>query len=183
MKRAYLEWSPFSFSNETPVGLLFFFGVIFGQLVPPASEAAGSGELQLVGFTTTTTTGDAGILNLSRMCAQEFKNSRICTTEEVVRSVDPPPPPASPGPTAAWVHATFRSSLVFPAAQGDANEGSLYVFDPTGGTRETRVSATCDGWTDSTTNGTVVRFDPYGEIADTECDQSLRVSCCAAVGK
>jgi hypothetical protein len=59
---------------------------------------------ELVGFTTTTTTGDMGALGATQMCHAEYPGARLCTSEEVIHTnalylngdEDP-----------AWVHPSF----------------------------------------------------------------------------
>ena len=54
-----------------------------GDLVPYV-------DTQLVGFTSTTVTGDAGVLGMTNACHLEFSATRMCTSEEVMNTVAMP---------------------------------------------------------------------------------------------
>ena len=55
----------------------------FGQWVPdPVIHNA----VQLVGFSTATVTGDAGVLGMLDACHQDFPASRMCSSEEIVKT-------------------------------------------------------------------------------------------------
>ncbi len=72
-------------------------------LPPPTgpSQPTASEELQLVGFTAQAFPGNLGILNYALACQELFPNSRMCTMQEVNRTLRVPAPVI--GPTHAWV--------------------------------------------------------------------------------
>ncbi len=69
-----------------------------GMPPDPAPEASAP-RFQLVGFTSTTFTGGEGVLGFTLACQVEFVGSRMCTSGEVMNTINvpsdliaPPPP-------------------------------------------------------------------------------------------
>ena len=68
---------------------------------PPLGPPA---RFQLVGFTSTTHTGDEGVLRFTLACQAEFAGSRMCSSQEVLDTTDVP----SGLGGYAWVRTTFQ---------------------------------------------------------------------------
>jgi hypothetical protein len=138
---------------------------------PPAGAAA---RVQLVGFTSATFPGTQGVLAFTLACQQEFANSRMCSSLEILET------DAVPGGLAgeAWV----RPSLVV------ANAPSGTVIDASG-VAATADRMTCDGWRGAPQTGLIAsglvvdasgRFRVPGLNID-ECGIARSIACCAAV--
>jgi hypothetical protein len=133
--------------NEDPVP--------FPVPIAPLTPASGveSNELQLVGFTEDLFGGNAGVLNMSIGCQFVFPGSRMCTLEEVNKSLFIP---RSLGHGYAWV-------------QNLAERG---------GTPELN----CMGWMSVSPDeqGTSIELgECYGGLMMHSCDTRLAVACCA----
>lgn len=124
---------------------------------------------QIVGFSTTTVTGHAGLKAITEACSSDFPGSRICTSEEIVKSTNFP----SITPYAeAWV---------LPVLSGSGNPGSEVNTAPaldkySGiGFNDGRY-LTCGGWAGSNLQALVVttefRFMLVG------CASARNVACC-----
>jgi hypothetical protein len=122
--------------------------------------SSGEEEFVLVGFTSTTHLGDTGVLGFTQACQAEFSDSRMCTSVEVMETVDVPGGLSGD----AWVrpvNLTGRDSFGFG-------------FDASG------VSGrSCDGWNNqSTVLGLSVSGS--GQFGVGQCSTPLAVACCAA---
>lgn len=123
--------------------------------VLPPMEAFVSDEMQLVGFTNETFSGNAGVLNMSLACQRRFRASRMCTMEEVSMSLYIPD---SMGGGFAWVQ----------------NSGP-----------DATPAKSCEGWmTDSPdAEGTSIELgECYGGLMMSACSTRLAVACCAREG-
>jgi hypothetical protein len=118
------------------------------QMVPFSSD-----EMQLVGFTTTLFTGNHGVLNMSIGCQREFPASRMCTLEEINRSVFIPQNPICGN---AW--AQDLSGAVPQNCNGWRSESS----DALG------MAINLGGC--------------YGGVVTQTCDSQLAVACCSKQG-
>ena len=147
-------------------GILIAIALALSAGVAQAQEATGDlvpyVDTQLVGFTSTTVTGWAGVLGMLNACHIEFPASRMCTSEEVMNTVAMPVLPAG---GYAWV----RPSQGLDSGANDLS--GQWVNDHGGGT--------CQGWT---------RPDLYGFIMDVNgrfhiqtCSQEAFVACCARI--
>ncbi len=148
---------------------------VFGILLLSASLAASTGaiaetsNIQLVGFTTATATGDAGILTFHKLCFAEFPGSRMCTSDEIVATIDPP---LTAGTEYAWVHSVLVASL--------ASRSS--VFDSLGIEYELGFNhrPNCAGWAYTGPFGPVIATDS-GSATVHACTEANRIACCAPV--
>jgi hypothetical protein len=126
-------------------------------------------RLQLVGFTTATINGLSGYFGGTRLCQAEFSGgSRMCTSSEVMFTIDLPTLPA---PTAgqreiAWLH---------PAPERLGGSDSDYSG---------AKAVACNGWSrryagalyDELRQGLVVDTD--GRFLEADCQELHRVACC-----
>ena len=117
-----------------------------GDLVPYV-------DTQLVGFTSTTVTGDAGVLGMMSVCHHEFSASRMCTSEEVMNTVAEFNLPPN---TTAWVRPAYRGYGVAQST-GTSTKQTMSTLDASGssvtvyGVNPAARTQACTGW-DSASN-------------------------------
>lgn len=114
----------------------------------------------LVGFTTATFTGGEGVLGFTHACQQQFPNTRMCTSREVMATTGLPV-----GLTGqAWVRPSFSPNGI-QSVDASGIEGDSQ-------------SLTCRGWSNpSTQSGLLV--DDAGRFSAGECGSAHAVACCA----
>ena len=132
---------------------------------PPTPAGQHYEGFQLVGFSSEQFAGNRGVLNMTRACAVEYEQSRICTASEIMNTVEPPVVPVQLRHRLAWVIASGAERFI------DLEKTS-------------RVSD-CKGWsTDASRElGLAIELgehqDCYGGFMPTSCEQELVVACCA----
>ena len=119
-----------------------------------AGPAASS--LKLVGFTTATILGGAGIFEWTRACSAEFTSARVCQVGELV--VDASPRAIFSPEDFAWV------------LPNNGQSGALTGVTPNGG-------ITCAASDGSGASGLVV--NGHGFFGFRVCSEAHRVACCA----
>ena len=131
---------------------------------------------QLVGFTSTSYTGDTGVLAFTVACQAEFEaGSRMCTSEEVLNTVTVPT--ALSG--SAWVRPVYQP---FNAEEDSTSTVTTRVLDASGRIAGSTVlrGLSCTGWSDG--GGTGLSVDGSGRFLTTNnCDDPHPVACCALV--
>ena len=80
-------------------------------------------RFQIVGFTTATFQGKAGVLAFSLTCGQEIQGARLCSSEEVLESTEIPSDLAGAG----WVRATAETAD--PVSPGSTCNGWISARD------------------------------------------------------
>ncbi len=121
-------------------------------------------RFQLVGFTTQTFLGGAGVLGFTLACQAEFPASRMCTSQEVLETVTVPTNLIGD----AWVRPSYEPS---PEVQLDASGVATNVILPT-----------CGSWTASVNGPTGLTVDSVGGFrANQLCAVARAVACCAMV--
>ena len=80
-------------------------------------------RVQLVGFTTAGFQGDEGVLGYTRACQQEFPESRMCTSVEVLETTDVP---ALSGD--AWVRPVSQVSDSVALDASGVKSDSCWIF-------------------------------------------------------
>ncbi len=108
---------------------------------------------QYVGVTVDVFGGDQGIFAYNRACHAAHPGSRMCTTEEVGISVNPPIV-GSPGEF-AWVKTT---NPAWPLINGE----------------------NCNAWTETDSEAALLKLED-GTLAGRGCDVPRRVACCIPV--
>lgn len=138
-----------------------------GAVVLVASYALAESRLPrgLVGFTTATTTGDAGVLAMTKLCQAEFPSSRMCRSAEVLATQTVPTLPEA----SAWVQPTL-----VPAATGTVPS----IAADASGRNASPGALSCDGWANNGNDGLVV--DQLGRFGLGTCATAYRVACCTA---
>lgn len=122
----------------------------------------------LVGTTSTTHLGDAGVRTTNDDCRAEFPMSRTCTSVEVMESV---PSYAFSSAEAAWVRPVLAGTSdgkVFDASLKGVNSTTI---------AESNLS--CDGWSDRT--GIALAVDEAGGFEVLTCSTPRPVACCALI--
>ena len=116
---------------------------------------------QLVGFTTNTVVGDAGVLQMSRECWLEFGDgARMCTSVEVMETTALPGQSGSPP---GWVRPVYAP-----------HRGTGYL-DASG--YKAGLTVTCEGW--ATLVGSGMAVSPTGAFSARACNALTPVACCA----
>jgi len=138
-----------------------------GPAGPKGDPGDDAPVMQLAGFTSEVLLGSSGALNFTRACGAEYPESRLCTSEEVMNSVDPP----TLATAWAWVRPSFS-----PLATGFADPIGV---DASGVTGET-VQLSCDGWKE-TTPFTGLATDDTGAFGLQDCAGELPVACCSPI--
>ena len=131
---------------------------------------ASAANAQYVGVTATTFDGQQGVFTYNLACHAAHPGSRMCTSEEVMETVNPPIV-GSPGEV-AWVRPVLK-----PVATG----ASSSISTDASGVTTSPYNLSCDGWTSDEDQGLTVQLDT-GEFAIASCFPAQhRVSCCIPV--
>lgn len=135
---------------------------LFTAAAPAQAEKA----FQLVGFTSSTFNGAAGLLLMSRSCSIQYPASRMCSTTEVAQTAVFPDVGLPPS-TFAWV----RSDKV-SASLGSVS-GSLII--------DAVQATSCRGWStdEATSDGLAVGGE--GSFVERDCSSTIPVACCALI--
>ena len=139
---------------------------------PPAAQ-----RFELVGVTSADLRGRSGLLNLTRACHSEFAGSRMCTSEEILNTVNPPATSRSGWVRPVLVPRSTGSITEFHST--DSNPPLLDLSDASGATG-TVATLTC--WAGHGGPGnfkTGLTIDPDGYFIRTVCDEQIGVACCA----
>jgi hypothetical protein len=134
-------------------------------------------QYQLVGFSAGASRGSSGVLQLSTLCQATYPESRICTADEVVKSVTFP---------------TITSSATSPGLQGwvmptsIGGRGMNMGYDITTGLQNDTENLTCNGWsetgsTSSLTSEGGLAVSDRGQFRVVACSNALKVACCAPI--
>jgi len=117
-------------------------------------------RFQLVGYTQATYQGDATPFGLTRACQAEFPESRLCSSVEIMETVDPDAAVGlANGP--AWTRPVYITRSLDASGRHLANN--------------TRLS-NCGQWTSGGDHGLTV--DENGVTRLIPCSSSLAVACC-----
>ena len=148
---------------------IFIIIAAVGVLVVPEASAQ-TPSFQLVGFSQTTARGAAGLLYMSQICHAEFPGSRLCASEEIVATVNPP---LTIDSNYAWVHTTMVASSDYANSLFDAT-GKLLSLDQ-------GVAPNCDGWSYANTVTVAITTDT-GAAHLRSCADANRIACCSPSG-
>ena len=143
-----------------------------GDLVPYV-------DTQLVGFTSTTVTGDAGVLGMTNACHLEFSATRMCTSEEVMNTVAMPVLPAE---TQAWVRPVFGpiSSAIAGAMTID-HSGTVSSNNTSSVGTNASQGQSCRGWSSNSFGNIGLTASDEGGFSLLSCDVPRSVACCARI--
>ena len=139
---------------------------------PPAKEPEAQPRFQLVGFSSSQLTGESGVLAFTLACRQDFPESRICDTEEVVRTVAVPADLSGH----AWARPVYQPVSI---STGTANV-VRFALDAAGGSAQDEIGAlSCRAWRATDLTGMTV--DQNGSFMGRDCAVPRAVACCALV--
>jgi hypothetical protein len=130
---------------------------------------ATAANAQYVGVTAQTFDGTQGIFTYNRACHDAHPGSRMCTSEEVMETINPPTL-GSPGEV-AWVRPVFQpvaSSYTGPIAIDVSGIGTESAY------------MTCRGWRYEDHSGLAL-YLVTGQFTTNECTSALKVTCCIPV--
>ncbi len=130
--------------------------VLAVALLVPAAAAAGGGA-KLVGFSSGSAPGDAGLFGMNALCRADYgRKARMCTTQEIRATVREP---RGLPPVAAWVQTVPLSR--------DADVSGL-------------PPASCSQWSSSLNDDWGMTVDDAGRITNWQktCDVARPVACC-----
>ena len=145
--------------------VLVLFIALFAAL--PASAQQACSDFELVGFTSATYEGRTGVLGFTQACQSEFVDSRMCTSVEVMQTVNLP----SGLTGAAWVRPVFVPHQT-PSSSYEALDAS--------GTRDSASELSCDGWYYGSTGLLVNAGGQFFESRRCDDLDLNHVACCAA---
>ncbi|MDJ0866557.1 MAG: hypothetical protein QNK03_10645 [Myxococcota bacterium] len=133
---------------------------------PAAAQAVKA--FQLVGFTSATRNGGKGVVDFTRTCQLEFEASRMCTSTEVMQTVDFPELTSN-----AWVRPVFS-----PLTGGATN---LTVLDASGVMSGDDGDLSCSGWRRNASDASGLTVDKDGLFEARACNEGRRIACCALI--
>ena len=138
-------------------------GLVAALLLPSTSSAQSAVPSVFLGFTSATFLGGDGVLTFHSACAAEFPNSRMCTSEEILKT---PTTPVGLSGT-AWVLPVFT-----PVSTGATDASGASVSSP--------AELTCQGWSTSVITG--LAMDSSGRFLTapgaTPCSTPRSIACC-----
>lgn len=117
-----------------------------------------------LGFTSSPLAGNVGVLTYHAACAAKFPSSRMCTSEEVLRTPTTPSGLSGNG----WVQ-----PVCVPAVAAGL---ALFECVDASGISAAVGNLSCMGWGDTMSTGLFV--DPAGRFDTSPCNTGRRVSCC-----
>ncbi len=126
----------------------------------PAGEAE---RFELVGFTATTHLGGEGVLAFTAECQTAFASSRMCSSEEILKTVHVPVLPDAE----AWVRPSYRPT------------GSVDRVVDASGIRFVSPHLSCTGWRSSTFAASGLIVSSTGRFDQDNCSNSRPIACCA----
>jgi len=125
----------------------------------------------LVGFTTATTLPDIGRFAMTQICQAEYENSRMCTSEEIIKTVNIPP--GMPAWEPAWVQPVIVDTFLF-------SDDEIWAVDISGA--KGRGDLSCESWWSVSIyyQGLVVTHNGVFQLLqDAFCDNYNHIACCA----
>ena len=130
-----------------------------------AGNSSATATREYVGMTTQTVNGGTGILNMNGMCDAQFTGSRMCTSDDIVHSINP----NSGDSGYAWLHSNAT-------IQAYSNVSTL-LYDVLGTMNRL---PNCYGWRSATigNGGRVMQMFNGGGASMSNCDDIHPISCC-----
>ena len=134
-------------------------------------------QYQFVGFSAGASRGSSGVLELSTLCQATYPGSRMCTSEEVAKSV------TFPAFTSSGVNPIHRG-WVMPTSIG--GRGMNFGYDITTGLQTDTQNLTCNGWagtgsSSSLSGATGLTVTDRGQFRVEVCSNAAKVACCAPI--
>ena len=128
-----------------------------GAQGPQGTSGSAEARFQFVGFSEPGVSG--GILGLNRACHAAFPSSRMCTTVEIMETVNPPMPAGD-----GWVRPVLQAATT---ADGGSAGGEVAVLDASGYSSNGGVSFPGLESADDLTCGAWREVDPGGPSPGT----------------
>lgn len=148
--------------------------IIFFSLAWCVTTWAGEPHLNLVGTSNGTARGDAGLLEMHRLCHATFPGSRMCTSRDIQLSVNPP----ALANVGGWVqpvyvpyhseHGVFDISGIGLITEKQENAGVDFT---------TPRSLSCNGWSFASSDIFGLLLGDKGWTI-VQCTFRARVACC-----
>jgi hypothetical protein len=123
----------------------------------------------LVGYTTITRNGAAGVLVMNEDCDNRFAGTRMCTSGDLLLGNLP----VRPGDPSSNV-----TNWILPTAVGTVNGAAVTLIDASGKTG-TPASFTCDGFSSAAASVTGLTASDLGRIVLAPCNVARNIACCA----
>lgn len=133
----------------------------------PAGSGGGAQSFEYVGTAGILSNGAGGLGVFSRACHVAFADARMCTSEEVIRTVNPPQPLGAAD--FAWVQ---------PILTVTGAGGNLADFSGVS-TQGLFGQLSCNGWARSDGSGGLAIALANGTFFQFTCSTQLDVACCA----
>ena len=124
-------------------------------------RALSSGDVQLLGFTETEVFGDLQLFRMTLACQEEFPESRVCESQEILATVDIP---YLPEYAYAWVRPTYVTN----------------TFDASGAKQPGSFSMNCLQWTTQVSQRGLTVGD-HGWLFPLPCNVERPIACCGEV--
>ena len=139
----------------------------------PALAQTCTKQFQMVGFSSRTLNGNAGVFGMTAACQESFAASRMCTSEEVMNTVTIPDLNAQN----AWVRPAIKpigtggGAVIADASGSDSADGNANSLPG---------DLTCRGWT-RTNNYNGLTVNDSGGFLPQSCSGSRPVACCSLI--
>jgi len=123
---------------------------------------------EYVGISSGSTDGDAGLFAMHGLCAATFDKSRMCTSEEIVQTVNPPVLATG----FAWAQPILTGTNYNPISMSSLVVEKYYgISFPDG--------IDCNGWEGGASESGLVLLTDTGQLRVRNCTLSNPVACCA----
>lgn len=144
---------------------------------PPPAPNCCKRKMQYVGMSTRLFNGGEGVLQMTRACQETFPGSRMCSSDEVVKTTELPDevslPASQPAPF-GWV----RPSAI-------VGRGNNIGIETTVALQSDVEKFSCAGWNTSTSTAlsanSGLTVNRHGQFVLSGCSGTLKVACCAVV--
>jgi len=148
------------------IGMTFLF-------VAPGPVAAQDQDMEFLGYTMATRTGQAGIAGFHQECAARFgATARACTSANIVGGTVSGGFVADPNETSNWVLPSFVQNIGSSVVDASGKSGSP-------------KNLSCDGWNSNLASVTgLVSLDSgiqRGRFTLAPCNIQRNIACCAPV--
>lgn len=131
-----------------------------GPKGPAGPPGIGADVYEFVGFSSVSGNGSTGVLRFTSMCQSKYPGSRMCTSEEVMNTVNRPSARGN-----AWVR---------PVIVGYSQGYNIYAS----GKISQRVLS-CNGWSSSFSGFDGLAVSGSGAFSVYHCNVTRKVACCA----
>jgi hypothetical protein len=146
-----------------------------GMLVVMPDPAAGQ-DLEFVGYTKATRSGQAGVVAFHQECSDQFgatsPGARACTSADVIGSPLSDDFADDPNETSNWVLPSFVQNIGSSVVDASGRSGSP-------------KNLSCDGWNSNLSSVTgLAMFDSgiqMGRFLLATCNTQRNIACCAPV--